>query len=399
MDGLRVLVLSHMYPREYYPAGGVFVQEQAKALIRRGASVAVLSGEPFWISTYDFRKVSRALQAYLEEPFRWRVREGVPIIYFPYCVGGYFRHPLHALSYWHGVRRVIEMIRARFPFDIVHAHTSFLDGYSAIKLGKKFGRKVVLTEHMGPFSLLTRNGILKHFTRKSVRSADRVLAVSHALKRDMLAELGSDAEQVQILGNGFDPQIFQLRTHPVRVHRPAQMLWLAGAGGEVKGGKRLVAAFAAALKQGASVELSVLGSPSVHREVAAEFEKLGGAAGAIHFLPMADRKGISAAISDHDFIVVASYKETFSLSGLESLACGRPVLTTTCGGPEDYVVSGHNGMIVGNTEGGLLDGILRMSQTYSGYDGRSIAEEVLQSRTWDAVAERLFHIYAELLLS
>jgi hypothetical protein len=52
MSKLRILVLSHMYPRDYYPTGGNFVHEQVKALQRRGFEVAVLSGEPFWISTY-----------------------------------------------------------------------------------------------------------------------------------------------------------------------------------------------------------------------------------------------------------------------------------------------------------------------------------------------------------
>ncbi|MDB4076236.1 glycosyltransferase family 4 protein [Porticoccaceae bacterium] len=54
-----------------------------------------------------------------------------------------------------------------------------------------------------------------------------------------------------------------------------------------------------------------------------------------------------------DCWLVPSTLEGFGMPGLEAAACGCPVISTRCGGPEDYVKEGHNGYLVdvGDVEG------------------------------------------------
>jgi glycosyltransferase involved in cell wall biosynthesis len=47
-----------------------------------------------------------------------------------------------------------------------------------------------------------------------------------------------------------------------------------------------------------------------------------------------------------DCWLLPSTLEGFGMPGLEAAACGCPVVTTRCGGPEDYVNEGHNGYLV-----------------------------------------------------
>jgi len=49
------------------------------------------------------------------------------------------------------------------------------------------------------------------------------------------------------------------------------------------------------------------------------------------------------------------------MPGLEAAACGCPIVSTLCGGPEDYVKNGHNGFLVpvGNIEK-IAEAILRI---------------------------------------
>ena len=47
-----------------------------------------------------------------------------------------------------------------------------------------------------------------------------------------------------------------------------------------------------------------------------------------------------------DCWIVSSITEGFGMPGLEAAACRCPVVTTRCGGPEDYVQDGVSGYLV-----------------------------------------------------
>ena len=47
-----------------------------------------------------------------------------------------------------------------------------------------------------------------------------------------------------------------------------------------------------------------------------------------------------------DCWLLPSTLEGFGMPGLEAAACGCPVVSTRCGGPEDYIKEGHNGYLV-----------------------------------------------------
>ncbi|QIG91096.1 glycosyltransferase [Bradyrhizobium sp. 6(2017)] len=384
-----------MYPRDRYPTGGIFVHEQVKALQRLGFEVVVLSGEPFWISTYNPLHILRALHAWRNQPVRWSRWDGVPVMYFPYCVGGIFRDWCHAWTYLQGALRVMQQVRARVPFDLVHAHTSFLDGYTAVRVGKRFGCPVVLTEHMGPFSVLTRNAAFRHFTRAGVNGADRVLAVSRSLKKDMLAELGKSAERVQVLGNGFDPAVHSPTPPAEPSGAGPRMLWV-GHVSPIKGVDRLIRAMKRASTEAPGLELTLLGGSEGMDAVREQASALG-IEDRLSVLPAGTRAEVAAAMRAHDFLVVSSFKETFSLVALEALACGRPVLTTACGGPEDFVLHGENGLIVPNSEEALASGIAEMARIYSRFDMTQVAARFRETYSWDKVANNLAQIYKKLL--
>lgn len=63
-----------------------------------------------------------------------------------------------------------------------------------------------------------------------------------------------------------------------------------------------------------------------------------------HFRPNQDV--IPQLYRETDCWLVPSTLEGFGMPGLEAAACGSPVVTTKCGGPEDYVKHGHNGYLV-----------------------------------------------------
>jgi glycosyltransferase involved in cell wall biosynthesis len=46
--------------------------------------------------------------------------------------------------------------------------------------------------------------------------------------------------------------------------------------------------------------------------------------------------------------VIPSFQEGLCIPGLEAFACGVPVISTKCGGPEDYIKNDYNGYLVEN---------------------------------------------------
>lgn len=63
-----------------------------------------------------------------------------------------------------------------------------------------------------------------------------------------------------------------------------------------------------------------------------------------HFRPTQDL--IPKLYKKTDCWLVPSTLEGFGMPGIEAAACGCPVVSTRCGGPEDYIQDGHNGFLV-----------------------------------------------------
>jgi glycosyltransferase involved in cell wall biosynthesis len=57
---------------------------------------------------------------------------------------------------------------------------------------------------------------------------------------------------------------------------------------------------------------------------------------------------LSRLMQTFDVFTIPSYQEGLCISALEAMACGVPIVSTRCGGPEDYVESGITGQLSEN---------------------------------------------------
>ena len=248
-----------MYPRAHYPVGGIFVHEQVRALRMRGIDARVATGDPYWIQTLNPRRIAASLRDYHAQQPAWTTWDTVPVLHFAYLCGYFFRPTIHSLTYVHGFRRQMARLRGEFPFDLVYAHTSFLDGAAGLMASRVHGCPLIITEHTGPFDMLTGNPFMRHRTRRSVVGADRVFAVSNSLKHAMLAGLAVTPDRIDVMPNGIDPDVFHpMAGCPRRVDGLVRALWV-GHHVEVKRVDRLVRAFGRALQRRPHLRLSLLG--------------------------------------------------------------------------------------------------------------------------------------------
>ena len=385
-----------MYPRLKNPVGGIFVHEQVRALRAQGIDARVATGGPCWVQTLNPRRIAAALRTYRAQQPAWTTWDSVPVIEFSYLCGFLFRPAVHTLTYVHGFRRLMARLRKEFPFDLVHAHTSFLDGAAGLLAARAHGCPLLITEHTGPFDLLTRNAFMRYRTRRSVGGASRVLAVSSSLRRTMLAQLALPPDRIDVLPNGVDPSVFCPGANPPRTGEVVRVLWV-GHYVEVKRVDYLVRAFARALRSRPRLRLTLLGDGPERGKIAALVADLGLTA-QVAFLPATNRAGVASAMRAHDFVAVSSATETFSLVTLEALACGVPVLSTACGGPQDLITQPWLGSIVSNDLDGLTSGLVAMADRASG-DAAKLHAYIRDRFSWDAIAGRLIETYRVLCAS
>ncbi|AKJ98019.1 hypothetical protein VM99_08080 [Pseudomonas chlororaphis] len=388
----KVLVLSHMYPREYNMVGGIFVHEQVKALRAQGIDARVVSGEPFWINTVNPKAIRRALNIYRAQKISgWEEHEGVPLIRFPYIVSSLLPFQAHATTYSHGLLRQAEWLRADFDFELIHAHTAYTDGTAGRRLASKLNVPLVITEHTGPFTTLTRTRYLRRMTQKALNAADKVIAVSSALLSDMRREVKLKAGvHTQVIANLVDTELFgeQAVTRDELIH----LLWV-GHFVPVKRVPVLLEAFAVALQSEPRLRLRLAGSGEGLEDAQALVDSFG-IGHAVEFSGRASRTQLVDYYRECDFLVISSESETFGVVAIEAMSCGRPVLTTRCGGPAEIVSHSQLGHVVGMSVDELTQGMLTMARQRETFNSRVIRKVTELKFSSASIAQEIANVYS-----
>ncbi|WP_258394815.1 glycosyltransferase [Pseudomonas fluorescens] len=388
----KVLIVSHMYPREYNLAGGIFVHEQVKALRAQGIDARVVSGEPFWINTLNPKIIKRALGNYLAQKIEaWEEHDGVPLIRFPYVVSSLLPFQTHAVSYTHGLLQQAAWLHADFPFELIHAHTAYTDGTAGRRLASRFGLPLVITEHTGPFSTLTRTGYLRRMTQKALNAADKVISVSSALLSDIRQQVRlSPRVDAQVIANLVDTQLF--RAQPKSSDGFIHLLWV-GHFVPVKRVPVLLEAFAGAFRIQPLLRLRLAGSGEGLEDARALVDSLG-LTHVVEFAGHADRAQLVDYYRECDFLVISSESETFGVVAIEAMSCGRPVLTTCCGGPAEIVSHPGLGKVVGMSVEALTEGMLAMTEQRANFNSKVIQKVTELKFSSASIAQEIAAVYS-----
>jgi glycosyltransferase involved in cell wall biosynthesis len=105
-----------------------------------------------------------------------------------------------------------------------------------------------------------------------------------------------------------------------------------------------------------------------------------------------DQQLIPQLYQQADCWVIPSSAEGFGMPGIEAMASHCPIVSTRCGGPEDFVLEGDNGFLVDvGDDQAMADRValvLRMNnENWKRMSARSY--EIAQEFDWDKSAEKL----------
>ncbi|MFJ8345343.1 glycogen synthase [Streptomyces sp. NPDC094153] len=300
--------------------------------------------------------------------------------------------------------------------DLVHSHTWYAN--LAGHLGKMLhGVPHVMTAHslepLRPWKAEQLGGgyaLSGWAERTAIESADAVVAVSGAMREDILGCYPAlDPDRVHVVHNGIDTGLYRpdhgtdaLDRVGLDPDRPYVLF--VGRITRQKGVPHLLRAVRG-IDPAAQVVLcaGAPDTPEIDREFRELYQELSRTRDGVHWIPrMLPRPDVIQLLTHAAVFVCPSVYEPLGIVNLEAMACGTPVVASRTGGIPEVVDDGRTGVLVpvdDAFETGLaraLDSMLadRDGARRMGEAGRRRAVEEFG---WDAVARRTVRLYEEIL--
>ncbi|MFF0593487.1 glycogen synthase [Streptomyces antibioticus] len=300
--------------------------------------------------------------------------------------------------------------------DLVHSHTWYaaLAGHLAKEL---YGVPHVVTAHslepLRPWKAEQLGGgyaLSSWAERTAVEAADAVIAVSSAMREDILACYPTLApDRVRVVHNGIDTGLYRpdhgtdaLTRIGLDPDRP--FVLFVGRITRQKGVPQLLRAVRD-IDPAAQVVLcaGAPDTPEIEQEFRDLFAALSRARDGVHWIPrMLPRPEVIQLLTHAAVFVCPSVYEPLGIVNLEAMACGTPVVASRVGGIPEVVEDGVTGTLV-TVDEEFETGLARALDALIGDPeaGRRMGEagraRAVGEFGWDAVARRTVALYEEIL--
>ncbi|WP_053762561.1 glycogen synthase [Streptomyces sp. AS58] len=310
----------------------------------------------------------------------------------------------------------LSMAAALADRQLVHSHTWYanLGGHVAKLL---HGVPHVMTAHslepLRPWKAEQLGGgyaLSSWAERTAIEAADAVIAVSGAMRADILACYPAlDAARVHVVHNGIDTDLY--RPDPgtdvltrIGIDPARPYVLFVGRITRQKGVPHLLRAVRD-IDPAAQVVLcaGAPDTPEIDREFRELHRELSRGRDGVHWIPrMLPRPEVVQLLTHAAVFVCPSVYEPLGIVNLEAMACGTPVVASRVGGIPEVVEDGKTGVLVpvdDDFERGLaraLDDVLGDPEGARSM-GEAGRERAVGEFGWDAVARRTARLYAQVL--
>ncbi len=333
---------------EYWPLSGgtgAYVYYLSNELMKNGYKICVVTGSD---QTLDIKVNEQLNVFFLKIP-------KTPVIK---------SFLLAASSY-----RKLNSVRGSVNVDITHANLPLTPNFA---VPPNFGKTLVCTVHSTwkgeaqairsePYSRLNANEkfmvsfnwFLRIFEEKMLERANKIIAVSHFTKRELLEYYKVPEEKIRVIHNGVDVNKFKPALDKRKVKEElgfkADDLAILSVGRLYarKGLFTLIESMPAVVKRfkNAKFIISGKGQSDEMRKLIAHAEKIGVKDNLIFTGYYPDKK-LPKLYQAADVFAFSTFYEHHPFAVLEALSTGLPVVTTSVGGIPETIESGKNGFLV-----------------------------------------------------
>jgi len=250
---------------------------------------------------------------------------------------------------------------------------------------------------------------------RSLAAADQILPLSSA-EAEILASqykaVSSEIQRVIVIPNGIDPNDFPPASQATRLRVRAS---LGVTGSEIlllvpsrvdprKGQENILRALVEIRRvlTDLSLRLVLLAWPESSTEYTVRLRRImteQGLEDRVLTHPPVPHEHMPGYFAASDAVALPS-QEYFSIVMLEAMLLERPLIASIHGGSRDVLVDGTNGFLVDHNDvAQLTQAVVRLAKmdtTERNDMGHRARQTVLDSYTWDQIAQRLLTIYREL---
>jgi teichuronic acid biosynthesis glycosyltransferase TuaC len=376
-----------MYPqpgREHY---GVFVHEEALALVARGHEVQVIAGIPRTPPLLDRLRPGWRRLATLPAQ---RTLDGLPI-----------RHPRYLLlprrlAFAGAGRRLAAAIdpaplRGQ-RFDLIHAHAGVPDGAAARRLAAALALPYLITSHGSDVLRAATWSPAVHAELAAAFAGAAALIFPSGVARERARAAGLPVARSHVLWNGYRRELFLAPAPPGPRRGPLHVLCVANLVPS-KGVDRLLTAMARLAAAGEAASLTLVGDGPEAGRLQAQAALLGLAP---RWLPRLARPELAAAYREADVFALPAAGEAFGIVYLEAMAAGLPVIAPADEGIAELVGHEREGLLLAEPSAEALAAALQRLVRDEPLRARLAAAAHARAATlgWEAHAEALERIYA-----
>ncbi|MBO8130390.1 MAG: glycosyltransferase family 4 protein [Candidatus Marinimicrobia bacterium] len=383
---MNLFVIPSWYPSEIYPHSGTFFEQQAKILKNYVDNLVVISSliySPKEFSISKLRKFKKGL--FVENGLNVIREEKFPPL-----------PKIQRMYYYSNKTSIIKMLKkALTEFgkpDFIISYSSIWSGASVVDYCIKNKVPIFISEHLKEF--LLDNGFSKfqkNLIKKTYQFVDKIIVPSSAMKKSILKKFHQDREKVTVIPNPVDEafltaeivhkkDISEFKFVTVSLFRPEKRInWL------IKAFKELV-------RERQNLRLVIIGDGPEKNNIFRLINKLN-VKKFITLTGYLSKEEIIKILQKCHAYIQTSRVETFGMSIVEAMALGLPVISTKCGGPEDFI-NKNNGILVDiNNYKNLIDAMLRIIYDYNKYNPETIRNYIIKNFNSEIFARSILSLY------
>jgi len=277
--------------------------------------------------------------------------------------------------------------------DAFHIHVPYRTALPALRAHRKSNIPYFITEHWSGHLnglYLKKNSVDRLFYRLVLKKARAISTVSVVLQKAFKKNTEFDST---LIPNVIE-KMGQNSVEDLIVSPTIEILTVGDLIDETKNHSGLLEAFNSALQLNQNLRLTLIGGGPDEEKIHALVRKLNIPSKNINLTGRQNHDFVLEAMHQCDFYICNSRYETFGMTIAEALLSGKPVVSTKCGGPEEFLTANNSLLIEVNNilnqtgDATLRDAILKMAATYQNYDHLAISEDIANIFGKEAVRQK-----------
>lgn len=235
------------------------------------------------------------------------------------------------------------------------------------------------------------------YEKRIYQKASKILTISEYTACHIQKQYGIPTEKISVIPYPIDTEKFKPRVNSGQIMTEDFVLMVGRVTDPRKNVKLLLESFVLIKQRFPNLKLAIIGRKPEDNRFERFCAKLG-IENSVVFLGHVSEKELIRYYTQARLFVLPSLQEGLGIVILEAMACGTPVVSTKCGGPEEIIIHGENGYLVeNNNAGALANGVCKLlaDDALRRKVGEKAREHIKNNYSIEKVARKFIEVYKE----